>query len=104
MSADTRLHRPEPKGTLMETTQQKNLGYDDTPIIPGTRFKVHDGTRPQPRIVRPGAPSTPESPGQPPADAVVLFDGRDLAKWTGRDGEARWKVSTVSKGALLAGG
>jgi len=38
----------------MESSPKKNLGYDDTPIIPGTRFKVHDGTRPQPRIVRPG--------------------------------------------------
>src|SRR5436190_706955 len=77
---------------MMESSPKKNLGYDDTPVIPGTRFKVHDGTRPRPRIVRPGALSTQESAGQPPADAVVLFDGRDLSKWTGRDGEARWKV------------
>jgi hypothetical protein len=76
----------------METSPKKNVGYDDTLIIPGTRFRVHDGTRPQPRIVRPGTPSAPESPGQPPSDAVILFDGHDLSKWTGRDGEARWKV------------
>jgi hypothetical protein len=76
----------------------KNLGYDDTPVIPGSTFKVHDGTRPQPRVVRPGTASTPESPGwqatvaQPPSDAVVLFDGRDASRWTGRDGKFPWKV------------
>jgi hypothetical protein len=70
----------------------RNLGYDDTPVIPGSTFKVHDGTRPQPRVVRPGTVSTPESPGQPPSDAVVLFDGRDASRWTGRDGKFPWKV------------
>lgn len=30
------------------------LGYDDTPLIPGTRFRVHDASRPQPRRVHPG--------------------------------------------------
>jgi hypothetical protein len=80
----------------MESSPKKNLGYEDTPIIPGTRFKVHDGTRPQPRIVDPGTHSTPESPGRPPSDAVILFDGRDLSRWTGRDGEARWKVENGS--------
>ena len=31
---------------------------------------------PVPPIVKPGA-----SPGQPPSDAIVLFDGKDLSKW-----------------------
>jgi len=75
----------------MESTQ-KSPGYDDTPLIPGQSFKVHDSARPQPRVVTPGTASTPESPGQPPSDAVVLFDGRDLSRWTGKDGEARWRV------------
>lgn len=33
--------------------EQKNLGYDDTLVIPGSTYKVHDGTRPQPRVVTP---------------------------------------------------
>jgi hypothetical protein len=34
---------------------------------------------PEPKVVDPGAP------GGVPADAVVLFDGKDLAKWDGGD-------------------
>ena len=29
----------------------------------------------------------------PPESAVILFDGKDLSNWTGRDGgEAKWEV------------
>ncbi|HOF86720.1 MAG TPA: DUF1080 domain-containing protein [Armatimonadota bacterium] len=66
-----------------------NLGYDDTPVIPGSVYKVHDGTRPQPRVVTPGAACAGA-----PSDAVVLFDGTGLAGWVSvSDGApARWKV------------
>ena len=58
-----------------------------------TRWKIHDPNRPLPRIVDPGTPSTLESPGQPPSDAVVLFDGKDLSRWAHKDGSpAKWKV------------
>ena len=73
--------------------EQKKVGYDDTPFIPGSQYRVHDSNRPQPRIVAPGTASTQERPGLPPSDAVVLFDGRDLAKWASMDGSpAKWKV------------
>jgi hypothetical protein len=66
----------------------KNLGYTDTPIIPGTNYHVHDGNRPQPPVVRPG-----EQVGQPPSDAVILFDGTSTSAWVGRDGgPAKWTV------------
>lgn len=73
--------------------EKKPIGYDDTPVIQNSRFKVHDGARPQPRIIDPGYPSTPEKPGRPPSDAIVLFDGRDLSGWESvKGGPALWKI------------
>ncbi len=32
-------------------------------------------------------------PGPPPADAIILFDGKDLSQWTNeKGGEAKWKL------------
>lgn len=77
----------------MADTAKPAIGYDDTPIIPGSCWRVHDSKRPQPRVVVPGTFSTQESIGVPPSDAIVLFDGRDLANWVGKDGgAAEWKV------------
>jgi hypothetical protein len=53
---------------------------------------VHDGERPQPKIVTPGEPSTQEKAGTAPSDATVLFDGKDLAAWKSGQGDAKWKV------------
>ena len=67
------------------------LGYSDTPVIPGQKWKVHDIDRPRPKMVAPAA-----QPGQPPADAIVLFDGKDLSQWQnnrgGKVSPAKWKV------------
>ena len=69
------------------------IGYQDTPMLPGGKWHVHDGQRPQPRVVTPGTCSTPGTPGRPPSDAVVLFDGKDLSHWQGANGQApTWKV------------
>jgi len=70
--------------------------YDGSPVgdpLPGQKWRAHDRSRPQPRKVVPGQPlPTPAAP----SDAIVLFDGKDLSKWTGggRGGvtEPRWKV------------
>jgi hypothetical protein len=57
------------------------------------RWAVHDMSRPQPKVISPGTPSTQDKPGQPPSDAIVLFDGRDLSNWEKTDGgPAKWKV------------
>jgi hypothetical protein len=69
------------------------LGYQDTPLIPGTDWHVHDGERPQPRVVTPTNLGE-IAPVSPPSDAVVLFDGSDLEQWESeKDGSpAKWEI------------
>jgi hypothetical protein len=70
-------------------------GYEDTPVLPGQKWRVHDLHRPHPPVVAPGGRA-----GDPPSDAIVLFDGKDLSQWVqrGRGAERgklvppRWKV------------
>ena len=78
----------------MSDKEVKSPGYDDTPVLQDSAYRVHDCTRPQPHIVAPGTESTQGTPGAAPSDAVVLFDGTDLANWEARGGEgdAQWKV------------
>jgi hypothetical protein len=72
-----------------------DLGFTDTPILPGQKWHVHDPDRPYPPVVTPGA-----TPGAPPSDAIVLFDGKDLSKWAqagkgadaGKIVDAKWPV------------
>ena len=72
-----------------------DLGFDDTPMLPGLPYHVHDYKRPHPPVVTPAS-----QPGGAPSDAVVLFDGKDLSKWRGQRGaiskagseEPQWKV------------
>ena len=58
--------------------------------------KMTEVWAPAPPIVTPGIG------GAPPSDAVVLFDGKNLANWAGKDGGAKWLVKngafTVVKG------
>jgi hypothetical protein len=63
------------------------------------KYKSNDMTRPRPKVVEPGAASTQDAPGKPPADAVVLFGGKDLSEWyrSGKkvddpDAAPNWKV------------
>ncbi|MEO5959475.1 MAG: DUF1080 domain-containing protein [Opitutaceae bacterium] len=68
-----------------------DLGYKDTPIIPGTEWHVHDSDRPSPSVVTPGQSFSHLAPA--PSDAIVLFDGKDLERWSDRSGgEAKWKI------------
>jgi hypothetical protein len=59
--------------TMAVAAQQTNLGYDDTPMQPNGGWHIHDGKRPQPRVVTPGAV---------PQDATVLVgSGSDRSAW-----------------------
>lgn len=67
------------------------IGYTSMAEIPGTPWRIHDAARPQPPVVAPGATA-----GAPPADAVVLFDGKDLSRFAhnrkGQIVDAEWPV------------
>lgn len=70
-------------------------GYKDTPVQPWSGYHVHDPDRPAPRFVEPGGP------GQPPSDAIVLFDGTSLAQWQ----PSEWKLGDgyveITEGSLI---
>lgn len=54
------------------------------------KYEVHDKTRKNPAVVAP-----PAELGQPPADAIILFDGEDTSEWVSdKDpaGKIGWKV------------
>jgi len=75
-------------------------GFKDTPMEPGGKWHVHDPERPQPAVVAPGTFSTQEQPGKPPADAIVLFDGKDLSQWRDKSGHpAPW---LLDNGAMIS--
>ena len=65
------------------------------PKLPDSPYEVHDGTRPQPRVV--------ENAGavvvKPPADAKILFNGTNLDAWTSGGGAAAWQMVD---GAMVA--
>jgi hypothetical protein len=69
-------------GCLLLASQDRKLGYDDTPILPDSTWHVHDGMRPQPRIV------DAARVGTAPSDAIALFDGSDMDEW-----DKSWKVT-----------
>jgi hypothetical protein len=58
------------------------------------KWEIHDRNRPLPAVVVPGTASTPEAPGRPPSDAIILFDGKDLSRWVSKkdSSPAKWKV------------
>ncbi len=63
-------------------------------------WAIHDWNRPQPKLVTPGTFSSQDQPGQPPSDAIVLFDGTDLSKWEADEGEGVPTKWVVKNGAM----
>lgn len=86
-----------PLVSALAVEEEERPGYTDTPYLPDGKWRVHDSERPYPVVVTPGTFSNQETPGQPPSDAVVLFDGKDLSHWqsqgaNGTLGPPKWKV------------
>ncbi|HUP38732.1 MAG TPA: family 16 glycoside hydrolase, partial [Vicinamibacterales bacterium] len=90
--------------TATASGQQKApIGYDDTPMQPNGKWRVHDGNRPYPPIV---TPVSGETPVAAPADAIVLLGASDdLSAWQMADGSApTWMMThgvlSTGKGLL----
>jgi hypothetical protein len=68
-------------------------------------WAIHDQNRPQPPRVEPGTFSTASQPGQPPSDAIVLFDGTaaSLAQWESdpKPGEAATPTKWIVRDGAL---
>jgi hypothetical protein len=89
-AASVLAQQPAPKP---EPPAKPVLGYDDTPMQPDGKWKVHDINRPRPNVVAPG-PASP-TPLAPPADAKVLVGaGSDTSAWQMMDGKPlTWNMS-----------
>ena len=81
-----------------EKKEEYPIGYDDTPlIVPNGKWKVHDIDRPRPGPVAPG-----KTAADAPADAIVLFDGKNVDQFVGKNGApCPWKIEN---GELIVNG
>ena len=82
-----------------QTPPPAPTGYQDTPMQPNGKWHIHDGMRPQPRVVTPG----PFVSLAPPSDAIVLLgSGPDLSRWqmTQGGGPVGWPM----EGGVLSSG
>ena len=94
--AQTAPAQPAARGNQADTGPVRDannaiIGFTKLAEIPGTPWRIHDAARPHPRVITPGA-----TPGAPPSDAIILFDGKDLSKWAhskqGQLTDATWPV------------
>jgi hypothetical protein len=68
-------------------------GYDNTPFLLKSKWRVHDSKRPQPKAINPGTCGLQSRSCKPPSDAIVLFDGKDTSKWVScKGGPIQWRV------------
>jgi hypothetical protein len=70
----------------------------ETPTPPKWTHEMTEWYEPVPPVI------TPSEDKNPPSDALVLFDGKDLSQWVGKDNsDPKWQVKdgilTVVKGA-----
>ena len=81
--------------------QEDRPGYTDTPLIPGSKWRIHDKERPQPAKVAPGHGYLL---GQPPSDAIILFDGTNLDSWSGvQEAKKREGINNGAFNILVTG-
>ena len=74
---------------LTQTAAQQSLSLLAGAMLLGMMlYAQRGGDGPQPRVVKAG-----DLPGQPPSDAIVLFDGKGSSEWVYTDGRAsEWPI------------
>jgi hypothetical protein len=86
-------------GSFQSIAQNQSQGQVPAPM-PMTP-EMTEFWEPEVKVVTPGKVAT-DVMAAPPSDAIVLFNGKDLSRWKGKDGDAKWKVEngafTVVKG------
>jgi len=65
------------------------LGVSGYAAMEIRKYGVHDKERPRPPVITPA-----KRFGQPPSDAIILFDGEDTSEWESEKGggKVKWKV------------
>ena len=86
-----------PDGLVYAKDGSGVYGYKDTPKLPWSEFLVHDPDRPAPRRVDPGSFA---AGGLIPSDAVILFNGKDLAAWQPNEWKLEKNEIVAGKGSL----
>lgn len=95
-SAFGAFDKPEIKTWVVQEKNDKGE-MEDVHYMTIDGIMVHEkdpAIQPPPPVVTPGTASTANKAGSAPSDAVVLFDGKDLANWTSdKEGEeTKWIV------------
>ncbi|MHA6247452.1 3-keto-disaccharide hydrolase [Pontibacter sp. CAU 1760] len=95
------LHKAALAAVALGLLSFTNVQAQEVPKPPKMVPEMTEFWEPEVRVVAPGATST-----DAPADAIVLFGGKDLSQWKAKDGsgEAKWKVTdnhfVVGKGDI----
>ena len=84
----------------VSTDAAEAKGKKEQPFTPGGQWRRHDMNRPRPKVVDPGFFNDNDAKRKAPADAIVLFDGKDLSQWVrnprkddkDRSEQPKWKI------------
>ena len=101
-NADTRSWVKLDKGRIALQAESAEIFYRNIRIRPLTKADALD---PEPKVTEVWFPVPPKvtpgtTPGSPPSDAIILFDGKNVDAWKSASGDtpARW---TVNNGEMV---
>ena len=92
------LHGGQDMHVLFKDVEIKELSRSAQPVI---GKKIHDTSRPLPKIVPPMSLESLAASRQAPPDAVVLFDGTSLDQWQGGSWLIKDGVMDTQQGNLM---